>query len=165
MQIIVGLGSNLGNKCHNILNAIDLMKSALGIKQLVSSKFYISKALTNNAQDIAPDFINAVVSGNTHLAPDKLLIGLQFIEKRLGRILNDKKWSARIIDLDLLLFETLQINMQDLCVPHKEMHIRDFVLEPVCDLCPNLKHPVLCETFYQLKQNTTNSYVTNKFLP
>ncbi len=136
----------------------------LSIKKISVSKFYLSKALTCNAQDFAPNFINAAVVGNTHLSPEKLLTALQHIEKKIGRTANSNKWSARVLDLDLLLFQELVISAQNLTIPHKEMHRRDFVLEPVCDLWADVKHPTLHQTFYQLRQNLTNKYVTDKFL-
>jgi 2-amino-4-hydroxy-6-hydroxymethyldihydropteridine diphosphokinase len=165
MQIVVvGLGSNLGNPCGNILGAISLLRSMLNVKKITISRFYLSKALTADEQDFAPDFINSAVAGKTYLSPEQLLLGLQIIEKMIGRIANNKKWAARVIDLDLLLYRELKIETANLSVPHKEMHRRDFVLEPVCDLYPDAKHPVLHKTFYNLKQNITRPYVTDKFL-
>jgi 2-amino-4-hydroxy-6-hydroxymethyldihydropteridine diphosphokinase len=167
MRVIIGLGSNLGSRITNILNAIALMKSLLSLTQISLSKFYASRALTRpNAQKGSKDkeFINLVISCENYHAPSGLLQGLKYIERKMGRPALYSKWEPRVIDLDILLFSEVIINNPELIIPHKEMFSRDFVLEPICDLMPGSLHPKINKSFFDLKYNLKVRYVTKKFL-
>jgi len=160
MQIFIGLGSNLGNKQQNCLNAIDLLKSILSIRKVTCSRFYSSKALTQNSK-IGPDFINAVISCDAYQNPYELLRGLKFIENQMGRIDLDERWGPRVIDLDILFMDGLILASDLLTVPHNQMHLRDFVLRPFCDLAPAKVHPVLGRNCFDLNEVLQIRYVTN----
>jgi len=160
MQVFIGLGSNLGNKRQNCLNAINLLGSILSIKQLKCSKFYSSKALTETGEG-GLDFINAVISCDAYQGPYELLWGLKFIETQMGRVNSGQRWSPRIIDLDILFVGEIILESDLLTIPHNQMHLRDFVLQPLCDLAPAKKHPILGHSCFDLNKVLQIRYVTN----
>lgn len=144
----IGLGSNLGEKRKNLLRAIQLLNQISGIKVTKKSSFYLTTPVGYIAQ---PDFLNAVVEIETNLTPNQLLTQLLQLEKILGRI-RQKKWGPRIIDLDILLYNDKVIRQKHLIIPHPQMHRRLFVLEPLVEIAPQLRHPVLHHTMTELLQ-------------
>lgn len=160
MHVFIGLGSNLGNRRQNCLNAISLLRSTLSVEKINCSRFYTSKALTQKNEP-GPDFINAVISCDVYQGPHELLWGLKFIENQMGRINSGEKWSSRIIDLDILFMDDLILVRESLTLPHDQIHHRDFVLKPLCDLDPSRVHPVLGLTFFDLSKVLQIRYVTN----
>jgi len=96
-----------------------------------------------------PWYANCVVELSTTQGPTQLLKGLLSIESDMGRI-RKKRWEARIIDLDILLFGQEIIESNNLMIPHPLLHKRQFVLEPLDQLAPDLMHPVLKSTINQL---------------
>lgn len=131
IEVTLSLGSNLGDKESNIKNAIKLLSDNLVIYKV--SEFFYSKALL---PDGAPeswdvDFVNVAVLAYTDRAPLDLLDTLLSVELLLGRDAKHKKWSPRIIDIDLLLYDNFVINIPRLVIPHPEMLKREFVVEPL----------------------------------
>ena len=175
--VFIGIGSNLGDKQKNCKKAIKLISQDGLTKSLVKSKWYETEALLPEAKvpmapptsirylqegpickcptlvkegDKSPKFINGVVRIETDLSPRALLAILQKIEIKLGRIRTGKKWEPRTIDLDILFYDSRIINTPALKVPHPELHKRIFVLEPLCDIAPNLVHPVFKKTIIDI---------------
>lgn len=136
----IGLGSNLGDKNCYIQSAIEMLSHAPGIKVLRQSKFRQTPALSVSGS--RPDYLNAVVEIKTPLSPLNLYKTLQEVEIRLGRV-RTEKWGDRTIDLDLLLYGGQIVNESKLCVPHRHLHLRSFVLDGLVELCPDRVHPVL----------------------
>jgi len=147
----IALGSNLGNRKDNINRAMDVLENAGGVKVVRKSAVIASAALSNHNQ---PEYLNAVAELETQLTADGLLEILIRTQEKLGRKKADwrQKWSPRTIDLDLLFFENQIINKPHITVPHPRMHLRSFVLEPLCQLNPSLRHPVLKETMATLAE-------------
>ncbi len=130
-------------------------------KQLQLAKKYISKkigaikrysfvyktAAWGNINQ--PNFLNQIIIANTKLTAAQTLQAILAIEKEMGRI-RTKKNAPRIIDIDILFFNKAIINEKDLIVPHPQLQNRNFVLVPLHQLSPNLKHPVLNKTIHQL---------------
>ena len=133
----ISLGSNKGDKFKNLQDAINAIH--LNIDNIsIISKVYSSPAFGFQGDD----FFNACLILETSYKPQKLLKELLKIEKSLGRIRTKKKqYQARIIDLDIIFFEDEIVMAKALQIPHPEMHKRKFVLQPLCDIAPNLQHP------------------------
>lgn len=133
--VYVGLGSNLNQPAQQVRSAITALQSKQQ-KLLALSSFYVTTSLISQQ----PDYINAVVAVETALSPEKFLFLLQQIEKDAGRI-REAKWAPRVIDLDLILYDKQIITRPHLVVPHPEMYHRDFVLEPLKEIAPEICLP------------------------
>lgn len=133
----IGLGSNLGNPQQQLKDAL-LELGQLPATQLVkNSRFWQSKPLGPQDQ---PDFLNAVALLATDLKPLDLLDQLQGLEQLHQRV-RLQHWGPRTLDLDLLLYDQLQLNHPRLTLPHPQMHLRAFVLEPLLELDSALELP------------------------
>ncbi len=142
----IGLGSNLGDRQDSIKAALKMLAEAKGIELTHASELIETPPLGGVNQ---PKFVNAVAEIKTSLNPEDLHRALRDIETSLGRQ-RQQKWSPRTIDLDLLLFGDEIINRPALTVPHSQMHLRSFVLKCLCQLGPELLHPVLKEPMNEL---------------
>ncbi|MBT8449690.1 MAG: 2-amino-4-hydroxy-6-hydroxymethyldihydropteridine diphosphokinase [Gammaproteobacteria bacterium] len=134
----IGLGSNLESPEKQIASAIQELQAHPELHNIRASKCYRSKPLAEMAQ---PDYINAVVELNTHLSAERLLDELQAIEDSHKRDRTTGRWSARTLDLDILLYAKQTIKTERLTVPHYGLKDRDFVIIPLAELDPNLKLP------------------------
>jgi 2-amino-4-hydroxy-6-hydroxymethyldihydropteridine diphosphokinase len=143
--VYIGIGSNLGNSQENCLRAIELLQKK-GIIITKRSSLYETEPWGVKDQ---PLFINMAIEIETGLKPKVLLKILKDVEKEVGRG-KSIKWGPRIIDLDILLFDNIVLNEDDLKIPHPLMHKRDFVLRPLCEIAPDIKHPVLGKTIKEL---------------
>ncbi|MCK5813272.1 MAG: 2-amino-4-hydroxy-6-hydroxymethyldihydropteridine diphosphokinase [Cocleimonas sp.] len=137
-KVYIGLGSNLGDSLVYLNNAVTALHSHQKINHLRLSPFYRSKP--QGPQD-QPDYINAVAQFDTDLGAHDLLATLQKIEKNNDRQRNGKRWGARTLDLDLLLYGNIIIETATLTVPHPWMCERSFVLYPLQELSPHLIFP------------------------
>jgi 2-amino-4-hydroxy-6-hydroxymethyldihydropteridine diphosphokinase len=142
----IGIGSNIGHKIDHCKRAISLMGKLEGCSVRLQSPFYRTEPVGVEGQDT---FVNGVVCVDTDLSALTLLKRLLKIETDMGRV-RLKKWDARVIDLDILLFGSRVINKPDLVVPHPLMHLRRFVLTPLLQIAPDLIHPVLCQSIREL---------------
>lgn len=145
-QVYISLGSNLGDREKNIQEAIKLINEQRSIKVINLSSNYETEPVGFKEQDW---FFNVVIELETTLLPQKLLVVLKQVEAKLGKK-TERKWGPRTIDLDILLYDDLILNSQDLQIPHKLMHQRRFVLIPLTQIAPNIKHPVLNKTMKEL---------------
>lgn len=135
-RVFIGLGGNLGNSLEILTQAIEQLANLPGCELVNQSSFYQSPAWGGVAQD---DFINAVIEIQTDLAPVILLSALLEVEKNFGRNRdNEVRWGPRSLDCDILLFDNLQINSEQLIVPHPRMTQRAFVLKPLAELDSHL---------------------------
>lgn len=144
-RIFLGLGSNLGEREENLRRARELLNAA-GIKILRESSLYETEP-----QDVThqPWFLNQVVEAETSLFPMQLLSRVLKIEKELGRRRVIEK-GPRTLDIDILLYHRFVIDSPVLVVPHPRMHERRFVLAPMAELAPDLRHPVTRQTMREL---------------
>jgi 2-amino-4-hydroxy-6-hydroxymethyldihydropteridine diphosphokinase len=143
--IYLSLGSNLGDRAANLERAIEAL-SEIGVRVLRRSSIYETEPVDFLAQ---PWFLNCVVEAETSLAPRQLLEELQAIERKLG----SKKLVARgprIMDLDVLFYETAEIHEAGIEIPHPRLAERRFVLVPLAELSPEFLHPVLRKTAAEL---------------
>lgn len=153
-QVYVGIGSNLGNRHAYYFRAVDLMAALPATTITRRSSLYESEPIG----DAQRWYLNGVVELATDFEPTALLARLQKIEADLGRkrTPQTKKWAARTIDLDILLFETRIVDEENLKIPHPEMHRRRFVLLPLCELAPQVRHPRLGATIAELLAGLTD---------
>jgi 2-amino-4-hydroxy-6-hydroxymethyldihydropteridine diphosphokinase len=146
----VALGSNLGDRMKHIDAAIDALGRSRGIAVLRVSPLYETEPVDPAEGEPQDPYLNAVVEIETTLAPKALLERLLAIEAARGRTRGDVPNQARTLDLDLLLVDGVVVEEPGLVVPHPRLHERSFVLDPLCDLAPDLVHPVLGETVAEL---------------
>tara|TARA_B110000014_G_C19608439_1_gene322153 strand:+ start:26 stop:505 length:480 start_codon:yes stop_codon:yes gene_type:complete len=135
--IYIALGSNLKNPRKQVLNGILSIKKLNGVKLLKESYLYQTPPVGILNQ---PDFINAVIKISSDLKPQELLKEILNVENDAGRV-RDQKNGPRILDLDILLFDDLIINEENLTIPHPRMHERLFVLLPLKDIDENIMIP------------------------
>jgi 2-amino-4-hydroxy-6-hydroxymethyldihydropteridine diphosphokinase len=139
-HVYVGIGSNLGDRRANTVEAVARVKELPATKVVRASSLYESEPLG----DAKTWFVNSVIELETELLPGQLLKKLQAIEEAMGRKrVAGKRWGSRIIDLDILLVDQDVIAKRTLKVPHPEMHKRRFVLMPLAELAPHVVHPQL----------------------
>src|SRR6516225_8662010 len=136
----IALGSNLGDRRANLDEAVRLLRDKPGLAVVrVSSYFETTPVGGPAGQD---PYLNAAAEINTDLGPRELLQTLLEIERHLGRVRGERNL-PRTLDLDLLLFGNVIQNDAELTLPHPRMHERWFVLAPLAEIAPELKHPVL----------------------
>jgi 2-amino-4-hydroxy-6-hydroxymethyldihydropteridine diphosphokinase len=145
-SVFIGLGSNIGDREKNLKDAITHLQQSGFVTITSISRFYDTEAQGVEDQ---PDFLNCVVKVKTSLEPEELLVMLKKIEKMMGRT-ETERWGPRIIDLDILFYETLVLRNNGLRIPHPEAHKRWFVLKPMSDIEPDFEHPVLKKSIRQL---------------
>ncbi|MBT8148713.1 MAG: 2-amino-4-hydroxy-6-hydroxymethyldihydropteridine diphosphokinase [Gammaproteobacteria bacterium] len=133
----IGLGSNLDQPAQQLLQAFEQLAELPGSQLCSRSSLYRSAPLGPAPQD---DYINAVAELSTSLPAQQLLIELQAIERRHGRIRN-RRWTPRTLDLDILLYGQFVIDEPNLRIPHAEMFQRNFVLCPLLEIAPQLVLP------------------------
>ncbi len=142
-QLVLGIGSNLGNRIQNLNAALLYIESRLG-KIVKCSSVYETPAWGFDGKD----FLNAVILVETELQPEEALIKSQRIEQLLGR--NQKSpsqnYQNRTIDIDILFYNDMVLNRNDLTIPHKLLHERNFVLFPLAEILPKYFHPILRKT-------------------
>src|SRR5216683_215556 len=147
----LSLGSNVGDREKNLRVAIDALPHA-GVAIAKVSSFYETEPVDFLDQ---PWFLNCVVEAETHFDPFMLLRALREIETKMG----SKKVVAkgpRLIDMDILLYGLETIHTPDLQVPHPRMHLRRFVLVPLAEIAPSLRHPSWAKTISELAAVTTD---------
>lgn len=143
----IALGSNLEDPQLQCQRALDQIKNLPQTELLVCSSFYQTKPLVPKGADKEgiPFYVNAVCKIATELSPQELLAQLRKIEEKMGRK-RKKKWESRLIDLDLLFYDSLVMKTKNLIIPHPEIEKRSFVLIPLTEINPNWEHPVLKKT-------------------
>ena len=144
----IALGSNLGDKEKNLRRAL-LLLTQQGVEVVRVSSFLSTEPYGVTDQ---PQFLNAVACVRTSLTPLALLDVLLATELAMGRV-RLRHWGERNIDLDLLLYEDVVLDLPRLHLPHPDMQNRDFVLLPLAEIAPEIKHPTLQKTIYELKEN------------
>jgi len=155
-NVLIGLGSNLGDKEENITKGIQYIESSIGKVEAVSSLYHTSPVGFESANS----FLNAACLVKTNLYPIEVLHITQQIEKNMGRSTKstNRIYSDRIIDIDILFYDNEIINSPELVVPHPFLHIRNFVLQPLVEIAPDYIHPVLKKSISVLNSelNTAN---------
>ncbi len=135
------LGSNIQNPFIQLEKAKGRIIQMLGPIEKYSL-IYLTDAWGNTNQ---PPFLNQVIVVRSTLMPEKILVYTQQIEFEMGRK-REAKWGERIIDIDLLYADNLVVGLPQLTIPHPEIQNRKFTLVPLCEIAPNLRHPLLKKT-------------------
>ena len=145
MRIVLGLGSNIGDREEQLRHAIASLRSRR-VDALRSASLYLTEPRDFEDQ---PWFINTVIEVETELDPPGLLAQCLAVEREAGRLRNQSR-GPRPIDIDILLYRELRIQTADLTVPHPRYSDRRFVLVPLAELVPDFRDPVLKLTIQQL---------------
>lgn len=148
--VYLGLGTNLGDKEANLRTAIHKLQKRIG-KQVSLSSFYETAPWGFESDH---SFLNAAIGLETSLSPIEILHIMQEIEKELGRTKKsvNGSYSDRLIDIDILLYDTLVLQTPELTIPHPLMTERDFVMKPLIEIAGNVIHPTRQKTLSELYQ-------------
>ena len=148
--VYLGLGTNLGDKEANLRTAIYKLQERIG-KQVSLSSFYETAPWGFESDH---SFLNAAIGLETSLSPIEILHITQEIEKELGRTQKsvNGSYSDRLIDIDILLYDTLVLQTPELTIPHPLMTERDFVMKPLIEIAGNVIHPTRQKTLSELYQ-------------
>lgn len=152
-RVFLAFGSNLGNKQKNIEDAYNKIEEQIG--EIVSqSAFFISEPVGFKSENL---FVNSVCEVISNKTIRDIFAMTQIIEKEIGRSIKSEnmEYVDRIIDIDLILVDNLILNTPDLIIPHPRFHLRDFVLDPLCEIAPDIIHPVFNKSMLQLKNELT----------
>jgi len=148
-QVYIVIGSNIGNKRENFFEAGERVGKLPDTRVIKESSLYESEPLG----DAKEWYVNGAIEIETKFKPEALLEKFKNIERVMGRKKVKKRWGARIIDLDILLFDLAVVKKKNLRVPHPEMASRKFVLIPLSEIAPQVIHPELGVTISELLIN------------
>src|SRR5215469_9331922 len=143
--VYLSLGSNLGDRTANLRQAIEKL-SELGAVVAVSS-FYETEPVEASPQ---PWFLNCAVRLDTEKMPRQLIAAILNLEQTMGRQ-RRKESAPRTVDVDILLFGSSVVELPSLTIPHPRLHQRRFVLEPLAEIAPDVRHPVFKRTIRELR--------------
>ena len=143
--VYLSIGSNQGDRAANLRTAIDRL-GALG-EVLAVSSFYETEPVEFTAQ---PWFLNCAVKLDTEKMPKQLLSNILGLEQEMGRRRGPNK-GPRTIDVDILLFGSSIVDTKTLTIPHPAMHQRRFVLGPLAEIAPEVRHPVFKRTVREMR--------------
>lgn len=148
----IAFGSNMGDKKKYLDNAIQGLRDMKEIVVEKVSEYLVTEPYGDVEQD---EFLNGALRVRTLLSPEELLDRLHVLEQAADRkrIIH---WGPRTLDLDILFYDQEIIDMPDLHIPHIDLHNRDFVLVPMNQIAPYLRHPVLNQTISQLLDSLLN---------
>lgn len=146
-KVYIALGTNLGERLDNLKNAVDSLPPE--VRVIKASPVYETPPWGYLDQ---ADFLNQVLEAETDLPPVELLAYLKIIEQKIGRT-TSFKYGPRLIDLDILFYDDLILETASLSIPHPKIQERAFVLVPLTDLNPDIRHPDSGKTMQELLEN------------
>lgn len=149
MRALIGIGANLGDRESAIARSYDLLAATKSIRIVHAASLHETRAVGGPSGQ--PPFLNSAAILETSLAPLTLLKKLKRVEQDCGRSLAEP-WSARTLDLDLLLCEERILDRRTIRVPHRFLPFRRFVLDPACEIAGDWNHPLLHCTLAELRR-------------
>ena len=149
--VYLALGTNLGDRAANLKQAIASLTPQLEVK--VKSGIYETPPWGFEEQ---PKFLNQVLKAKTYLDPEPLLKHLKRLEVALGRKESFPN-GPRLIDIDILFYDDLVLNKPSLVIPHPRLHERGFVLLPLTDIAPDLKHPITKKSVREMAEQSSTA--------
>ncbi len=158
-NVFLGIGGNTGNKQKNFEDVYAVIEKELG-KIVEASSVYETPPWGFQSDDV---FWNSVIEIESSFSPEELLQKIHSIENQFGRTRNMREgYSSRPIDIDILYFDDLYLETEELIIPHRRMHLRRFVLVPLNEIAPALKHPLLRLTSFEMLENCKDQSVIKK---
>jgi 2-amino-4-hydroxy-6-hydroxymethyldihydropteridine diphosphokinase len=151
--VFLGMGSNLGDRLLNLEEACRMITTKIG-RIIKRSSLYETEAVGYLSDSL---FLNRVVEVETELDADALLQRIHKIEQDSGRVRNDKGYTDRTLDIDILLMGDLVLDVPGLCIPHPRMQDRRFVLTPLAELAPELIDPRTGLSIHNLLDRCTDT--------
>ena len=158
-KVYLSIGSNKGNRSVLINKAIDEIEKKIG-KIISRTSIYQSRSWGFDSND----FYNLSLLIDTDIEPKSLLINLKKIEKSMGREDIDGSYSDRFIDIDILFYDNIIIDSEDLKIPHPKIEIRKFVLVPMLEIADDYVHPILNKTIRQLDNECDDQGIPLKII-
>jgi 2-amino-4-hydroxy-6-hydroxymethyldihydropteridine diphosphokinase len=160
-QVYIGIGSNIGNKKENILEALSRLQKLPDTKITKESSLYESEPLG----DAKEWYVNGAIEIETKFRPEMLLKKFKNIERAMGRKKVRKRWGSRVIDLDILLYDAQVLKKKNLRIPHPEIPNRKFVLVPLSEIAPQVIHPEFGVTISELLINVKDDKKIHLYHP
>lgn len=154
-KVYVAFGSNMGEKETYIQNAVKEFEDSIYFRNIKMSDLFYSRPYGGVEQE---DFVNGILEMETMLEPFELLEILHEVEKKAGRI-RIQHWGPRTLDLDIIFYDDLVLDDEELQIPHKDMINRDFVLIPLAQLAGYKRHPLLKKTVDELVKDLKECYI------
>lgn len=146
-KVYLCLGSNVGDRAANCEEAMTLLQAGGEIVVTARSEFYITAPVGGPPQD---DYLNGVIEVETDVPPERLLEIVRRTEQDMGREPSEERNLPRVIDVDILLYDDVVTESDDLVIPHPRMHERYFVLRGLAEIAPTALHPLLDKTAEEL---------------
>ncbi len=157
-KVFLGIGGNIGDKQKNFEDVYPIMENKLG-KIINASAIYETPPWGFQSSD---PFWNSVIEIESPYPPEQLLEKIHEIENQFGRKRDSENYASRPMDIDILYFDNLYMETETLIIPHRRMHLRKFVLVPLNQIAPNLKHPLLRLTSLEMLENCKDESIIKK---
>jgi len=158
-NIFLGLGSNIGDRLGHLKFAVEKIDDNVLCSVLKSSSVYETKPLGNLPQE---NYFNAVIEIETALGFFDLYHLIKSIERKAGRMEKAEKWASRELDIDIIFYNQLIFNGDNLIVPHKEYFERDFVVVPLLEIAGEFKNPVTRKKLSEMEFHFNEKNIINK---
>ncbi|MCX7874642.1 MAG: 2-amino-4-hydroxy-6-hydroxymethyldihydropteridine diphosphokinase [Melioribacteraceae bacterium] len=158
-NIFLSLGSNIGDRLHYLKFAVEKINDNSLCNVLKSSSVYETKPMGNINQE---NYYNAVIEVETALGFFDLYHLIKSIERKAGRVETNEKWASRELDIDIIFYNQLIYDGENLKVPHKDYSERDFVVIPLLEICGEFKNPVTKKKLIEIDYIFNEKYILNK---